>query len=138
MGSTTYEWLLDHENLLEHPEKWFYPGKPAFVLSSRAAAGRGRVPTSGSAPATWRSVWIEILRGRAATATSGSSAAATSSASSRMPGCSTRSGCRSRRSPSSRDARCSPAGSSPIGSDLDSVRQAGQFAELVYSVRNQR
>jgi dihydrofolate reductase len=35
MGSTTYTWLLDHENLLEHPEKWFYAGKPAFVLSSR-------------------------------------------------------------------------------------------------------
>ena len=35
MGSTTYQWLLDHENLLEHPEKWYYHGKPAFVLSSR-------------------------------------------------------------------------------------------------------
>ena len=35
MGSTTYEWLLDHENLLEDPEKWFYRDIVSFVLSSR-------------------------------------------------------------------------------------------------------
>jgi dihydrofolate reductase len=36
MGSTTYEWLLEHENLLENPEKWFYRDIVSFVLSSRA------------------------------------------------------------------------------------------------------
>ena len=36
MGSTTYRWILEHENLVENPEKWFYPRTPAFVLSSRS------------------------------------------------------------------------------------------------------
>ncbi|WP_224337380.1 dihydrofolate reductase family protein [Haloprofundus halobius] len=34
MGSTTYEWLLEHENLLEHPEKWPYE-IPTWVFSTR-------------------------------------------------------------------------------------------------------
>ncbi len=34
MGSTTYEWVVEHENLLEEPEKWPYE-VPAWVFSSR-------------------------------------------------------------------------------------------------------
>lgn len=34
MGSTTYEWIIEHENLLEHPEKWSYE-TPAWVFSTR-------------------------------------------------------------------------------------------------------
>lgn len=37
MGATTYEWVLAHENLLEHPEKWheYYEDRPCWVFSHR-------------------------------------------------------------------------------------------------------
>ena len=37
MGATTYEWVLDHEWLLEHPEKWkgYYGDTPCWVFSHR-------------------------------------------------------------------------------------------------------
>lgn len=34
MGSTTYEWVLDHENMLDYPGKWPYD-IPTWVFSSR-------------------------------------------------------------------------------------------------------
>lgn len=34
MGSTTYEWVVEHENLLENPGKWPYK-IPVWVFSSR-------------------------------------------------------------------------------------------------------
>ena len=34
MGSTTYEWIVEQENMLEHPEKWPYE-IPTWVFSSR-------------------------------------------------------------------------------------------------------
>ena len=34
MGSTTYEWVLEHENMVENPEKWPYQ-IPTWVFSSR-------------------------------------------------------------------------------------------------------
>jgi len=37
MGATTYQWLLDHERLVEHPEKWgeFSGSMPAWVFTHR-------------------------------------------------------------------------------------------------------
>lgn len=37
MGSTTYEWVVDHETLLETPEKWteWYGDKPTWVFTHR-------------------------------------------------------------------------------------------------------
>jgi dihydrofolate reductase len=34
MGSTTYEWIVAHENLVEAPEKWPYD-RPTWVFSHR-------------------------------------------------------------------------------------------------------
>lgn len=35
MGATTYEWVVDHDHLLEHPEKWhgYYADTPCWVFS---------------------------------------------------------------------------------------------------------
>jgi dihydrofolate reductase len=37
MGSTTYEWLLDHESLVDHPERWreWYADRPTWVFTHR-------------------------------------------------------------------------------------------------------
>ncbi|MDY0909819.1 dihydrofolate reductase family protein [Microbacterium sp. CFBP9034] len=59
MGSTTYEWIVEHEKLLDHPEKWPYAGKASFVLSSRslpAVAGADVRFRSGDV----RGVWDEL------------------------------------------------------------------------------
>jgi len=36
-GSTTYQWVLDHEALLDNPQKWaqLYGEKPTFVFTTR-------------------------------------------------------------------------------------------------------
>ncbi len=37
MGSTTYEWVVEHDQLLEHPEKWhgYYGDTPCWVFTHR-------------------------------------------------------------------------------------------------------
>lgn len=44
MGSTTYQWIVDHEDMLAQPEKWqqFHGDKPAFVFTSRQLAAPAR------------------------------------------------------------------------------------------------
>ena len=37
MGATTYQWVLDHEQLLDHPERWraYYGETPCWVFTHR-------------------------------------------------------------------------------------------------------
>ena len=37
MGATTYEWILDHEHLLDNPQRWqeFYDDRPSWVFTHR-------------------------------------------------------------------------------------------------------
>ncbi|BCJ38976.1 hypothetical protein Athai_64790 [Actinocatenispora thailandica] len=37
LGATTYEWMLEHERMLDHPEKWqgWYGQTPAWVFTHR-------------------------------------------------------------------------------------------------------
>ena len=37
MGATTYEWVLEHDSLLDRPEKWqgYYGSTPAWVFTHR-------------------------------------------------------------------------------------------------------
>ena len=51
MGATTYEWVLDHEDLLHHPQKWtdVYGDVPAWVFTHR------QLPTIPGARITWAS-----------------------------------------------------------------------------------
>lgn len=38
MGATTYQWVLDHEKLLQRPERWqaYYGTTPCWIFSHRA------------------------------------------------------------------------------------------------------
>jgi dihydrofolate reductase len=70
MGSTTYEWILHHEDLMDRPEKWPYQGKAAFVVSTRelpVVPGADIRLVSGDVTAWWddvraaaadRDVWL--------------------------------------------------------------------------------
>ncbi|KRA23511.1 deaminase [Microbacterium sp. Root61] len=60
-GSSTYEWVVEHEGLVEHPEKWpeYYGSRPTFVFTSRDLPG---VPgadvrfVSGSVADAWQEI----------------------------------------------------------------------------------
>ena len=133
MGSTTYEWVVDHEKLLDHPEKWFYTGKASFVMSSRelpAVAGADLRFRSGDVSAVWpelveaagaRDIWIVgggDLVGQFADAGLLDEIRVSIAPVTLVSG--------------------RPLLPRRLESDrltLEAVRQAGQFAELAYSVR---
>lgn len=134
MGSTTYDWIVQHEDLLGHPEKWFYRDLVSFVLSSRSlpeVPGADIRFRKGDIDAIWdelsdaaggRDIWLvgggdlvgqfadaghlDEIRVAIAPVTLGSGKPL-------LP----------RRLESDRLT-------------LETVRQTGQFAELVYSVRS--
>ena len=71
-GSATYEWILEHDGLLEQPEKWaqFYGDRPTWVFTSRslpAVPGADLRFVSGDVTEHWdairaaageRAVWL--------------------------------------------------------------------------------
>ncbi|WP_412537705.1 dihydrofolate reductase family protein [Longispora sp. K20-0274] len=72
MGATTYEWVLEHEGLLEHPEKWsgYYGDVPCWVFTHRelprvpgadlrfVSGSVGPVHAAMVAAASGRDVWL--------------------------------------------------------------------------------
>lgn len=67
-GSTTYEWVLAHENLVDQPEKWpeYYGARPTFVFTSRtlsAVPGADVRFVSGSVVDAWPSI-VEAAGGK--------------------------------------------------------------------------
>ncbi len=71
-GSSTYRWVLEHEDLIAHPEKWpaYYGARPTWVFSRRelpAVPGADIRFASGDVADAWpqirdaagdRDVWI--------------------------------------------------------------------------------
>lgn len=132
MGSTTYEWLLDHEDLAVHPERWPYPELPAFVLSSRELP---RVPDAdirfrrGDVPTLWAEI-AESAGGRDVWLVGGGDLVGQFDDAGLLD--EVRVSIAPATLPSGR-----PLLPRRIGPDrlrLTSARQAGQFAELTYSV----
>lgn len=134
-GSTTYEWVLEHEDLVAHPEKWpsFYGKRPTWVFTTRslpAIPGADVRFASGSVVDAWPAirdaageldVWIVgggDLAGQFADA-------------------GLLDELRISLAPATLDGG-KPLLPRRLGADrlhLMSVKQMGQFAELVYAVR---
>lgn len=60
-GSSTYAWVLAHEDLVAHPEKWpaYYGDRPTFVFTHRAlplVPGADIRFVSGSVAAHWEAI----------------------------------------------------------------------------------
>lgn len=134
MGSTTYEWIVEHEQLVDHPEKWFYDAIASFVMTSRpqpAIPGADIRFRSGDIGQVWREV-SEAAGDRDIWLVGGGDLVGQFADAGHLD-----------------EVRVSvapvtlvsgrPLLPRRIESDrltLESVKQAGQFAELVYSVRS--
>jgi dihydrofolate reductase len=133
MGSTTYEWILDHEKLMDRPQKWPYQGKAAFVLSTRelqVVPGADIRLRSGEVRAWWDEVRVAAA-GRDVWVVGGGDLVGQFADAELLD--EIRVSIAPVTLPSGR-----PLLPRRLESDrlrLESVRQAGQFAELVYSVR---
>ena len=64
MGSTTYEWLLRHEDMLNHPEKWPYGDRLAVVLTHSRPARDPGCPTALPLGSRHRDLARAARRGR--------------------------------------------------------------------------
>jgi len=134
MGSATYEWILEHESLVEHPEKWFYRDIVSFVLSSRP------LPVVAGADIRFRRGDIEGMWAELLDAAGGSDIWLVGGGD--LVGQFADAGhldeVRVSVAPVTLESG-KPLLPRRIESDrltLTSVRQSGQFAELVYAVRN--
>src|SRR6478609_3225562 len=132
MGSTTYEWVYDHEDLATHPEKWGYGDRFSLVLTTRALPlvdGANLRLHAGSVRDAW-AMLVEAAGGRDVWVIGGGDVVGQFADAGLLD-----------------EIRVSFApvtlGSGKpllprvLGSDrltLESVGKAGQFAELVYSV----
>jgi dihydrofolate reductase len=134
-GSSTYEWVVRQEDLVAHPEKWpvYYGERPTFVFTTRSlpdVPGADIRFVSGSVADAWpdiaaaagdRDVWIVgggDLAGQFADAGLLDEVRVSVAPATLASG--------------------KPLLPRILGSDrlrLESVSQAGQFAELTYAVR---
>ncbi len=133
MGSTTYEWVLEHENLTEHPDKWAYGRTPTFVMTTRSlpsVSGADVRLRAGAVGGLWDEI-VEAAGGLDVWVVGGGDLAGQFADAKLLD-----------------EIRVSiapvtlasgrPLFPRRIESDalhLESARQAGQFAELVYSLR---
>lgn len=137
-GSSTYEWVVRHEDLIAHPEKWpaYYGARPTFVFTSRdlpSVEGADIRFVRGEVTAAWpeieaaagdRDVWIVgggDLAGQFADAGLLDQLVVTIAPATLPSG--------------------KPLLPRRLGSDtltLTGVRQAGAFAELTYEVKSGR
>ncbi|SFR34727.1 dihydrofolate reductase family protein [Microbacterium azadirachtae] len=67
-GSSTYEWVRDHEDLMRHPERWqqFYGERPTFVFTRRSletVPGADIRFVQGAAADHWSEI-VEAAAGR--------------------------------------------------------------------------
>ena len=130
MGSTTYEWILDHEFADKDPADWKWPYDIPAGCSRTGSCASCPAHPSNSRAVTWHACTRSSSPPPAA-GTSGSSAAATSPASSRTPGSSTRSSCTSRPLRSAAAHRCCPR---RLELRLEELGRNGDFACARYSV----
>lgn len=134
MGSSTYRWVYDHEELSTHPEKWFYRDIASFVMSSRtqpAVAGADIRFRSGGVGSLWDEL-VDAARGKDIWLVGGGDLVGQFADAGHLDEV------RVSVAPVTLEAGMPllPRRLDSHRLSLESARRAGQFAELVYSVRD--